>query len=255
MNSHLNEDDLVLHYYGELDGNASARAQQHLGICADCRRSHTRLQRVMAAVDAMPDPVLPDGYERIVWARLQPDLSSPSGGWRAWLSFSPARLAWMAAILVLVSGAFFAGRMTKPQTAATQVVSSDQVREQVLLAALGEHLDRSQTMLIDLVTADGDGMVDVSTERDRATDLVAANRLYRQSAAASGEAGVTELLDQLEELLVELAASPDKLSSEEIDSVRKRIDSNGLLFKVRVLSSTVRERQKQQIRTRTGQSS
>ena len=161
----------------------------------------------------------------------------------------------MAAILVLVSGAFFAGRMTKPQTAATQVVSSDQVREQVLLAALGEHLDRSQTMLIDLVTADGDGMVDVSTERDRATDLVAANRLYRQSAAASGEAGVTELLDQLEELLVELAASPDKLSSEEIDSVRKRIDSNGLLFKVRVLSSTVRERQKQQIRTRTGQSS
>ena len=98
-------------------------------------------------------------------------------------------------------------------------------------------------------------MVDVSTERDRATDLVAANRLYRQSAAASGEAGVIELLDQLEEMLVELAASPDKLSSEELDSVRKRIDSNGLLFKVRVLSSTVRERQKQQIRTRTGQSS
>ncbi len=66
---------------------------------------------------------------------------------------------------------------------------------------------------------------------------------------------MTDLLDQLEELLVELAASPDELSSEDIDSVRKRIDSNNLLFKVRVLSSTVRERQKQQIRTRTGQSS
>jgi hypothetical protein len=250
MTTHLNEDDLVLHYYGELDSEASTRAQQHLGICAECRRNHTRLQRVMAAVDAMPDPVLPDGYERIVWARLQPDLSSPSG-WRAWLSFSPARLAWMAAILVLVSGAFFAGRMTKPQTAATQVVSADQVRQQILLAALSEHLDKSQTMLIDLVTADGDDVVDVSTERDRATDLVAANRLYRQSAAATGEAGVAELLDQLEELLVELAASPDKLSSEEINSVRQRIDSNGLLFKVRVLSSTVRERQKQQIRTRS----
>ena len=208
----------------------------------------------MAAVDTMPEPVLPDGYERVVWARLQPHLASPAG-WRAWLSFSPARFAWVAAIVVLVSAAFFAGRMTQSRNLATQIASADQVREQVLLAALSEHLERSQTMLIDLVTADGDGAVDVSAERDRATDLVAANRLYRQSAAASGEAGVIELLDQLEELLVELAASPDKLSSEDLDSVRKRIDSNGLLFKVRVLSSTVRERQKQQIRTRTGQSS
>ena len=254
MIDHLNEEDLVLHYYGELDGTAAARTEQHLGTCGDCRRAHARLQRVMAAVDAMPEPALPDGFERTVWARLQPDLAPPAG-WRAWLSFAPAQLAWLAAVLVLVSGAFFAGRMTQREAPASTVVSADQVREQVLLAALSEHLDRSQTMLIDLVTSEPDGMVDVSTERERASDLVAANRLYRQSAAASGEAGVTELLDQLEELLVELAASPDKLSSEEIDSVRKRIDANGLLFKVRVLSSTVRERQKQQIRTRTGQSS
>ncbi|CAN5689040.1 hypothetical protein BH18ACI5_BH18ACI5_05130 [soil metagenome] len=254
MTDHLNEGDLVLHYYGELDGAAAARAKQHLGACSDCRRAHTRLQRVMAAVDAMPEPVLPEGYERTVWARLQPDLSRPAG-WRTWLSFAPSQLAWLAAVVVLVSGAFFAGRMTQPDSRPTTVVTAGQVREQVLLAALSEHLDRSQTMLIDLVTTDAEGMVDVSTERDRASDLVAANRLYRQSAAASGEASVTELLDQLEELLVELAASPDKLSSEEIDSVRKRIDANGLLFKVRVLSSTVRERQKQQIRTRTGRSS
>jgi hypothetical protein len=254
MTDHLNEENLVLHYYGELDVAAAARAAQHLGTCGDCRRAGACLQQVMAAVDAMPEPVLPEGFERTVWARLQPDLSRPAG-WRAWLSFAPAQLAWLAAVVVLVSGAFFAGRMTQRDTPAPAVVTADQVREQVLLAALSEHLDRSQTMLIDLVTADGEGMVDVSTERDRASDLVAANRLYRQSAAASGEAGVTQLLDQLEELLVELAASPDKLSSEEIESVRKRIDANGLLFKVRVLSSTVRERQKQQIRTRTGQSS
>jgi hypothetical protein len=37
--------------------------------------------------------------------------------------------------------------------------------------------------------------------------------------------------------------------------VRQRIESRNLLFKVRVVSSSVRERQKQEIRTRTGQSS
>jgi hypothetical protein len=79
--------------------------------------------------------------------------------------------------------------------------------------------------------------------------------LYRQAAAASGEARIKNLLDELERLLVELAVSPDQLSSDEMERVKERLDVNGLLFKVRVLSSTVRERQKQEIRSRAGQSS
>ncbi len=252
--NHPNEDELVLHYYGELDAAGSARTEQHLGSCLECRHGYTRLQRVMAIVDTVPEPVLPDGFERTVWARLQPNLPS-SAGWRTWLSFSPVHLAWASAVVLLVSVAFYAGRMTHREKARVEVAAGAELREQVLLADLGEHLDRSQAMLVDLVTNDEAGMVDVSTERARAFELVAANRLYRQTAAATGEARVTELLDQLEQLLVELAASPDTLSADEIDSVRTRIDDNGLLFKVRVLSSSVRERQKQQIRTRTGQSS
>jgi len=252
--NHLNEDDLVLHYYGELDAAATARAQHHLGACSACQESYTRLQRVMAAVDALPEPALPEGFERVVWARLAPGLSRHSS-WRGWFVLSPARLAWAAAIVALVGAAFFTGRMTQRQNAATQVANAQELREQVLLADLGEHLDRSQAILIDLVTTDDEGPVDVSMEREQASELVAANRLYRQTAAATGEARVTELLDQLEQLLVELAASPDKLTAAEIANMRQRIDTNGLLFKVRVLSSTVRERQKQQIRTRTGQSS
>ncbi|HXG53968.1 MAG TPA: hypothetical protein VNJ03_01195 [Vicinamibacterales bacterium] len=252
--NHLNEEELVLHYYGELDAPASARTEQHLAACAECRHVNTQLQRVMAAVDTIPEPVLPDGFERTVWARLQPDLSGHAG-WRTWLSVSPARLAWGSVILLLVSVAFFADRMTQRSNAAAEIAAGAEFREQVLLADLGEHLDRSQTMLVDLVSASDEGAVDVSTERARASELVAANRLYRQTAAATGEARVTELLDQLEQVLVELAASPDTLSADDMDSVRQRIDANGLLFKVRVVSSSVRERQKQKIRTRTGQSS
>ena len=72
-------------------------------------------------------------------------------------------------------------------------------------------------------------------ERRRAEELVAANRLYRQTAEESGEARVTELLDELERLLVDLAASPDTLSAEDLERSVTRIDANGLLFKVRVL--------------------
>ena len=250
---HPTEDDLVLHYYGELDGAAAGQTEQHLSSCGNCRGSFERLQRVMAAVDALPEPVLPDGFERTVWARLEPALAPPRRGWFSWLALTPAPLALAATVVVLVAAAFFAGRITRDQPAAT-AVSTAELRERVLLADVGEHLDRSQMMLVDLVSADP-AEIDMRAERQRAEELVAANRLYRQTAAATGEARIKELLDELEQLLVELAASPDQLSTEEMGQVRDRLDANGLLFKVRVLSSTLRERQKQEIRSRAGQSS
>lgn len=253
--NHLDDDDLILHFYGELEGDAASRTDDHLAVCAGCRGSYTRLQRVMAAVDTLPEPVLPDGFERITWARLEPSLRRHSK-WHSWFVFSSARLTLASAVIILVAGAFFAGRMTRePAANSGDVASAEQLREQVLLADLGEHLDRSQMMLVDLVSGGDDGTVDMSAGRERAEELVTANRLYRQTAEETGEARVTELLDELERLLVDLATSPDKLSAQDMENVRKRIDANGLLFKVRVLSATVRERQKQQIRMRTGQSS
>jgi hypothetical protein len=252
-NQHLTEDDLVLHYYGELDGATAGSTEQHLSCCANCRESFARLQRVMAAVDAIPEPVLPEGFERTVWARLEPALAPRRRGWFSWIALTPAPLALAAAVLVLVSAAFFAGRITKEPPVST-IASTTDLRERVLLTDVGEHLDRSQMMLVDLVTADPDD-IDMRAERERAEELVAANRLYRQTAAATGEARIKELLDELERLLVELAASPDELSPAEMGRVRERLDANGLLFKVRVLSSTLRERQKQEIRSRAGQSS
>jgi hypothetical protein len=249
---HLNEEDLVLHFYGELDSAGVTRTEAHLAGCGDCRASYTRLQRVMAAVDTLPDPVLPEGFERVTWARLQPSLRR-STGWRTWFVLSPASLALASAVLILVTGAFFAGRLSRAPEP-TAVVSADQFRERVLLTDLGEHLDRSQMMLVDLVSAGEGDAVDMAAERRRAEDLVVANRLYRQTAEESGETPVSELLDELERLLVDLAASPDTMSPADMEKVRTRIDANGLLFKVRVLSATLRERQKQ-MRARAGQSS
>ena len=46
---------------------------------------------------------LPDGFERTVWARLEPNLARPRRGWLAWFVYSPARVAWVAAVLALVA--------------------------------------------------------------------------------------------------------------------------------------------------------
>ena len=90
-------------------------------------------------------------------------------------------------------------------------------------------------------------MVDISAERERAEDLVAANRLYRLTAERAGEAGVANLLDELERTLIEIAHSPSKLSSPEFEDLRRRVEAQGILFKVRVVDSQVHERERKSI--------
>lgn len=259
MQTHLSDDDLVLHYYGELTAEQEVRTGEHLAACDGCHENYRRLQRVLAVVDettvAVPDPA--PNFERTVWARLQPDLRPPRRGPLSWFVLSPARLAWVAAVICLVSGAFFAGRLMPrpPAGGPEQAVAAGQVRERILLIDLSDHLDRSQMVLVELVSADAADGADISGERARAEQLVAANRIYRQTASATGDAAIAQLLDELERVLVDVAASPERLSAEDLVDVQQRIESKGILFKVRVLSSEVRERQKSVIRERAGQRS
>ena len=250
---HLTDDDLVLHYYGEMSPAEDSAAAAHLAHCTACRGELAKLQRVLGAVDGAAfavDP--PEGFERTVWARLEPNLRRDDRRRYSWLVLTPAPLALAAAVLVLVGASFLAGRMfSTPSTVgggdAPVPVSAERVRERILLVDLGDHLDRSQMVLVELVSADTDGALDISAERARAEQLVADNRIYRQTAAQSGERAVSDLLDELERVLVDVAASPEQLTSAQLDEVRRRIESRGLLFKVRVVSSEVRERQRERI--------
>lgn len=247
---HLNDDDLVLHYYGEMTAGEEAHAAAHLASCSRCQASYTRLQRVMAYVDSAPAVEAAQGFERIAWARLEPALQAPrrATSWLSWFVFSPARLAFTAGIVMLIGAAFMAGRMTRTAAPGGAPPSAQQVRERILLVDLGEHLDRSQMVLVELVSAplndDSGGNVDISLEQSRAEQLVSANRLYRQTALSTGDAAMASVLDELERVLVDIAASPSTVTQEDLDSVRRRIESKELLFKVRVVSSQVRDRQR-----------
>lgn len=253
---HLSDDDLVLHYYGEMERADEAPTESHLEACQDCRENYARLQRVMAFVDSAPAVDAPDGFERIAWARLEPALRSDRRGWWPSVLFSPVYLASAAGIVVLVGAAFMAGRML-PNSSRTPVTptaanKTADVREKILLVDLGEHLDRSQMVLVELVSAEDDkGGVDISSERARAEQLLASNRLYRETAVTTGDAAMASFLDDLERVLVDVAASPSTVSQEELDSVRRRIESKELLFKVRVVSSQVRERQRAELAGRS----
>lgn len=244
--AHLTEDDLILHYYGELTPREESRAAEHVAACRQCHEELRQFQRVLALVDdAAVGGELPEGYERTLWARLEPELDRRRPSMFGWIVLSPARLGWTALVVLLVSAAFFAGRLSlgpAPAPASADAQGAARIREAVLFMDLIDHLDRSHAMLVELASAGGDGL-DVSRERERAEDLVAANRLYRQTAADAGDRAIVAFLEDLERLLVEVSAGPDELSAEDAGALRRRIEAQDLLFKLRVITGAIRERQ------------
>ena len=240
---HLSEDQLVLYHYHEAeDGEA---IEGHLAACRSCRDSYQALQDVLAAVNTVQIPERGESYANEVWQRLRPRLAEPSRS--SWAFFLPPR-RWVpvAAVAALCLMAFLLGRFwPRPEVDIARQPISEQTRERILLVAVGDHLERSQMVLIELANAPkGQGKIDISPERERAQDLVEANRLYRQAAARAGETGMASVLDDLERALLEVAHSPSKLSSVELEEFRRRIEAQGILFKVRVIDEQVQERER-----------
>jgi hypothetical protein len=258
VTQHLTEDELILHYYGESEPGEEQHAGVHLETCASCRGEYVRLQQVLGVIDENTVAVEPPpSFERTVWARLEPNLRPARRTWTSWL-LTPAPLGLAAIVVVLVVGAFFAGRALSPAPApadpgaAAAAAALQQIRERILLADVGEHLDRSQMALVELVSSDESSPGEFASERSRAGQLVADSRLYRQTAEATGNMALSELLDEIERVLTDVAASPESGSSRDLADVRRRIESRDLLFKVRVVSSEIRERQKTSIQRQAG---
>ena len=51
------------------------------------------------------------------------------------------------------------------------------------------------------------------------------------------------VLDELERSLLEIVNSPSKISAADLEQIRRRIDAAALLFKVRVMSDELRQRE------------
>ena len=115
------------------------------------------------------------------------------------------------------------------------------VRERVLLIAVGDHLERSQMVLVELAHAETQGVLDISAERQLADDLVASNRLYRQTAQQMGQENVAGLLDELERVLVEVARGPSTVSMRQLTDIQQRIEALGIVFKMKVIGSDIRQ--------------
>ncbi len=239
---HISEEQLVLYYYRDAEDSASIA--EHLAACTFCRDHFVEVQKFLDSFVMPPTPSPSVDFESKMWQRVGPSLSAPAR-WDWHSLFRPQRLAAVCTIAVLVVVAFLAGHFWPRPEHPMATPISPKVRERILLVAVGDHLERSQRVLLELLNAPEDGMVDISSEQQRAEDLVESNRLYRQVVEQSGDAGTAAVLDELERVLIQIAHSPSKLSSSDLDEFRRRIENQGILFKVQVIDNQVQQREKE----------
>jgi hypothetical protein len=228
--NHLSEDQLVSVYYDSPD----TQQQDHLNSCPQCQMSFARLRQFLDDSRDFPVPDRNSSYGAEVWARLQPRLipPAPRPGWLRWW-------AWAPALATVVAMAFFAGAFIQRRTSFAGTTSGDRAR--VLLISMGDHLDRSEIVLAEVVNSTP-GAVDLDDERSRARGLLTENRLLRQTATRDGDALNAALLDDLERVLMDIANTPSNSPPAELEALQRRIESDGLLFKVRVIGANVRQK-------------
>lgn len=258
---HPREEELIAYH----DGDAVLREvlAGHVGQCAECRAELERIDSLLAAVMAIPVPHPGDDYGQRVWRQIALRLPEKRARWwdlagsherpaglrgtgktHAW--FATRRLAAWCSVALLVLAALWAGRYTGTVEPLEGAMDWGKVRERVLVAAAGEHLGRSERMLVELANAESadahEKPVNISAEQRRAESLLEENRLYRETAMQDGDSGLANVLDQLERVLLDVAHSPPEVSAAQLESIRQRIESGGILFKVRVFSKELQQR-------------
>jgi hypothetical protein len=262
---HLTQDDLVLYRYQESPD--AAAVERHLEACRQCRDEYAALERVLGLVETglvtshVPEPAA--SYERQVWMHVERRITEDAANRasRRWWMFWRAeglggyglvpQLALAATIVLLLAGSFFIDRTVRPSSPGAPLRPSispagetaGNARGRVLFAAVGEHLQRSELMLVEFNNVEADGPIDLTPQQAWAEDLVSENRLYRQSAADAGEAQMVSMLDDLERVLLEVAHAPERADGEELQRLRTRLDTQDLLFKVRVAGAGLRARE------------
>jgi hypothetical protein len=250
--NHLSEEQLIELYYSKNLPEATG----HLDACAECAGNYEAIEADLADLKPIEPPVRDESYGQQVWdsiAHRLPVFAKQKRPWfrqPLWIGLSAA-----SACALMVAGAFYAGRLwehRKPPQAAATVTPAPQPPRRVVVVVLSDHLDRSERLLVQLKHADASDDELAQPLREEARSLLAANAKCRQQAELAGDPDLTKALDRLNDVLTQLANHPGGLDAEAITKLQDEMDTDGLLFEVRVLRSRIPDRQAALHHHRTG---
>jgi hypothetical protein len=243
---HLSEVGLVEHYFGDPGSRSFRIAQRHVEGCSECAEDGKRLSEDMKVMQGMDYKELSADYGESVWRRVASALPALPIEEAPTRRFNWVRgLSYAAACGVLVLAAFQVGRVWEhgQRPRITVAKTPAPVERQVVVVVLGDHLDRTERLLVELKHADGEDAEVVNPLREEARSLLAANHVFREDADKSDDAALKKALDHLDHLLTDVAYEPGGLNPASIARLQKEMTADGLLFEVRVLRSRTPHRE------------
>lgn len=246
----ITDDDLILLYYGDHEDSELA---VEVARSPELSQRFEKLSSELLRIDGLVPAVRDDGYGSDVWrqieSRLEPQHTPAISRRRTWLSavMQPRFSLAGALSMALVAGlAFMLGRQANqpgdpaPATTETQAVAATTGPDtkRLLTSSVSGHLEQLNIVLTRFANQPRVS----ATEAERATDMLVANRLYRQAAADQGENQLAQFLAQLEPLLIELAYEAQKASPQSLSRMQQEVRDT-LLFRIRVMNQQLNQTQ------------
>lgn len=241
----ITDEDLILLFYGEHE-NPTLPA-----VVAESEELSARFDSLSAELklaDSYRPPHRGSDYGADVWQKISPQLTvEPTGiavrlkTWLATIAQPRFSLAGGFCVVLVAVLAFTLGRngtqdiINTPDTpvGATTVAVTYIDSGRLLNHSVSTHLDQVNLALTQfantLVTDTG------ANEAEYATDMLVANRLYRQAATSQGNHKLATFLAGLEPLLIELAYEAQSGSPATRERMQREV-RDGLLFRIRVMN-------------------
>lgn len=239
----ITDDDLILLFYGEHDdpelavevAKSEELSARFDALCADLKLA-----------DAYHPPHRGSDYGADVWQRISPQLAAEDEsatpgimGWLQALAQPRFSLAGALSIALIAVVAFMLGRNGAengyvPPTSAldgSAIAMAGIDSNRLLTHSVSGHLEQVNLVLTQFANSTSSS----SNEATYATDMLVANRLYRQAATAQGNLKLAAFLGELEPLLIELAYEAQSGSPATRERMQKEI-REGLLFRVRIMN-------------------
>ena len=245
---HITDEDLTLLFYGEHDDPALATT---VAESSELSSRFEDLSTELRMADNFVPPHRDDSYGAEVWQQLSPKLSDESGTadnpLQSWFKiFSQPRFSLTGALsFVLVAAlAFTLGRnggetpgIDPGQLINTPAMALEGLDSNRLLShSVSTHLEQVNVVLTQFVNSSESS----AYESGHATDMLVANRLYRQAAVSQGKHQLAAFLADLEPLLIEMAYEAQLGSTTSRERMQQEV-KNGLLFRVRVMNNQLKK--------------
>lgn len=241
---YITDEDLTLLYYGEHEDPALAVT---VAKSEELSARYDALCAELKLADAYQPPQRGDDYGAEVWQRISSQLGEKDSGsdsrlgeWFASLVQPRFSLAGALSIALVAVLAFMLGRnggqevINNPNaplgaTPALAIANIDSSR--LLNHSVSTHLEQVNLVLTQFVNSSETR----PNETEYATDMLVANRLYRQAAVSQGNHKLAAFLADLEPLLIELAYQAQSGSPATRERMQQEV-KDGLLFRVRVMN-------------------